>query len=390
VTRRFEPEREPGITEPTGTTEEDPGSGSGAAALGSGSHLLAQLLLAHYDRAARDLPWRQETDPYRVWVSEVMLQQTRVETVVPYYRRWLRRFPDMASLASAPADEVLKAWEGLGYYGRARNLHRSARLVRERHAGVLPSDPQLLGALPGFGDYTVGAVASIAFGRRLPAVDGNVRRVLARVYDIERPGAAWLRATAGALVPAHRPGDFNQALMELGATICTPRAPRCAACPLAEPCRARAHGTVADRPARKARPTPRAAELGTAVVCDAAGRLLLVRNADSGLLAGMWAFPCVELAPEEGAATAAARAASAAGVAVVAATGRELEPVRHDFSHLRARYRPVLFRLPGTPTAGEAARWADAEALARVAMPVAHRKISEKLPPQAAGAPATE
>ncbi len=154
-----------------------------------------------------------------------MLQQTRVETVVPYYRRWLERFPTVRELADAPADDVLKQWEGLGYYSRARNLHQAARLVRERHGGELPSDPQLLRELPGFGAYTVGAVASIAFGRPLPAVDGNVRRVLARLFDVARPTAAWLQAAAARLVPADAPGDFNQALMELGATICTPRVP---------------------------------------------------------------------------------------------------------------------------------------------------------------------
>ncbi len=198
---------------------------------------LRRALLAFYDARRRDLPWRRDPDPYRVWVSEVMLQQTRVDAVVPYYERWLRRFPTLHALATAEPDEVLRAWEGLGYYARARNLHRAARVVRERHAGDVPSEPAALRELPGVGDYTAGAIASIAFGRREPAVDGNVRRVLARLLDVADPPPARLRAVAAALVPAERPGDFNQALMELGALVCTARVPRCADCPVRGVCR---------------------------------------------------------------------------------------------------------------------------------------------------------
>ncbi len=335
------------------------------------------MLLRHYDTHRRDLPWRQDTDPYRVWVSEVMLQQTRVETVVPYYRRWLRRFPDVAHLADAPTDDVLKQWEGLGYYSRARNLHRAAQLVRERHAGALPSDPEALRALPGFGEYTVGAVASIAFGRRLPAVDGNVRRVLARLYDVARPTAAWLRRSAAALVPADRPGDYNQALMELGATLCAPRSPACGACPVATLCLARGRGTVAERPARKRRAPVPAVELPTAVVEDTAGRLLLVRAPDGGLLAGLWGFPAAEAAPGEAPAQTAVRAAGEVGVRVHAQDAVELGAVRHQFSHLTATYR--AFRFPATGGSGsleEGARWLSAAEMAELALPVAQRKIA--------------
>jgi len=359
-----------------------PAAGAGVARLDSAAHSrqLPQLLLRHYDASRRALPWRQDTDPYRIWVSEVMLQQTRVETVVPYYRRWLERFPDVARLADAPADDVLKQWEGLGYYSRARNLHRAARLVRERHAGELPSDPEALRALPGFGEYTVGAVASIAFGRRLPAVDGNVRRVLARIYDVAAPAPAWLRATAAALVPADRPGDYNQALMELGATVCLPRAPRCDACPLAALCLARARGTVAERPARKPRRPLPAVELATAVVFDDGGRLLLVRSPEGGLLAGLWGFPAAQPAAGEAPAGTAARAAAAAGVRVQAAAGVELGAVRHQFSHLAASYRAFRFPAPagappGPPAAG--AVWVTAAGARALALPVAQRKLLE-------------
>lgn len=192
---------------------------------------LAAALLRHYDVHRRDLPWRDRADPYAVWVSEIMLQQTRVETARPYYERWLERFPDLDALADAEIDDVLRAWQGLGYYARARNLHRAARMVRERYHGAIPADPAELRRLPGVGAYTAGAVASIAFGAATPAVDGNVRRVVARLHDLEDPTAAQLQTLAVELVPADRPGDFNQALMEIGATVCTPRAPDCDACP---------------------------------------------------------------------------------------------------------------------------------------------------------------
>ncbi|MGH7483262.1 MAG: A/G-specific adenine glycosylase, partial [Longimicrobiales bacterium] len=169
-------------------------------------------LLAWFDASRRVLPWRRDADPYRVWVSEVMLQQTRADVVIPYYERWLARFGDVRALAAADQADVLRHWEGLGYYARARNLHGAARIVRDRHGGEIPSDPGTLKELPGIGAYTAGAIASIAFGRRVPAVDGNVRRVLARLADLPAPSAVELERQARALVDPDRPGDFNQAL----------------------------------------------------------------------------------------------------------------------------------------------------------------------------------
>jgi A/G-specific adenine glycosylase len=192
-----------------------------------------------------------------VWVSEIMLQQTRVETAIPYYYRWMERFPTVEVLADVDEESVLKAWEGLGYYSRARNLHRSARLVRERLGGVIPQDSRSLKTLPGIGEYTSGAIASIAYGEVVPAVDGNVRRVLSRLFDLEDPTDASLRKQAGELVDPDRPGDWNQALMELGATVCTLRSPRCSACPLTVECRALSEGTRELRPASKRRPRVR-------------------------------------------------------------------------------------------------------------------------------------
>ena len=195
---------------------------------------IAPALLGWYDRERRDLPWRRTRDPYAVWVSEVMLQQTRVATVVDYYTRFMHRFPSLQALAEAAEDDVLKIWQGLGYYRRARALLAGARAVVAKHAGRLPAEPARLRELPGVGPYTAGAIASIAFGVREPVVDGNVTRVLCRLYalagDPERaPLPQRIRRLASELVPAKRPGDFNQALMELGATLCTPRAPDCSA-----------------------------------------------------------------------------------------------------------------------------------------------------------------
>lgn len=297
---------------------------------------IRNALLRFYDASARPLPWRGTDDPYAVWISEVMAQQTRVETVVPYYERWLRSFPDVHTLADADETAVLKAWEGLGYYSRARNLHRAARLVRDRHAGSLPGTYDALRALPGVGDYTAGAVASIAFGQRHPAIDGNARRVLARLLDHPDPPLPLLRETMHALLPADRPGDFNQAVMELGATICTPRAPKCSRCPVRDRCAAHAAGSQAERPRPKPKKPVPLIGIATAVLRDARGRMMLVRRPARGLLGGLWSFPGEEVAGEAGARSAVLRIAELHGV--VRGEPRELGTVQHTFSHRRERY----------------------------------------------------
>ena len=339
-----------------------------------------EALLDHYDRAARDLPWRRDTDPYRVLVSEIMLQQTRVETVKGYYGPWLERFPTLGALADAEEDDVLKAWEGLGYYRRARSLHRAARVVREEHGGVLPRCADALRGLPGVGEYTSGAVASIAFGEPVPAVDGNVRRVLSRLYDVAEPAAYWLRDTAAAWVDDVRPGDWNQALMELGATICTPRSPKCGGCPVAEWCGARAAGTVDERPAPTTKRAVPTADIALAVL-HADGRVLLEKRPAGGLLGGMWAFPerRLKAVGERGAdaCKAALEIARAAGVEP-ASPPCPLPEIRHRFSHLDARYLPVAVRVDGMDAGGPVARWVawDDDTLA---LPVAQRKALESL-----------
>src|SRR3954451_9258496 len=229
---------------------------------------MRKALLAFYDAHARDLPWRRTRDPYAIWVSEIMLQQTRVQTVIPYWERWMARFPTVSALAGAELDDVLAAWAGLGYYSRARNLHAGARAVDARFGGALPSRASELREVPGIGPYTAGAIASIAFGERAPLVDGNVARVLARVFAIEHDikstaGGKALWATAGelmaALPAATAPGDLNQGLMELGATICAAAQPRCLVCPLVSDCSAVRTGRQDELPVVAAR--KRASEL---------------------------------------------------------------------------------------------------------------------------------
>lgn len=339
-----------------------------------------RALLDHYDREARELPWRGESDPYRVLVSEIMLQQTRVETVERYYGPWLERFPDVEALATAEDDQVLKAWEGLGYYRRARNLHMAAQIVRDA-GGRLPTEYDELRRLPGVGEYTAGAVASIAFGRAEPAVDGNVRRVLARVYDVAEPRPAWLRSTATALVDPNRPGDWNQALMELGATVCTPRTPACDGCPWRSWCAAAEAGTVAQRPAPKSRRRPRRATFALAVF-EHGGDVLVAKRPLDGLLGGLWAFPEEEMPGgadgDAGTARAAVdRLADRTGVTLRGEIGA-LPPVRHLFTHLEARYlprlAPVRERVEGPNVA-----WITPGAASDLSLPVAQRRVLDSV-----------
>ncbi|MDY0311539.1 MAG: A/G-specific adenine glycosylase, partial [Desulfobacterales bacterium] len=258
-----------------------------------------------YDTHRRDLPWRRTTDPYAIWVSEVMLQQTQVATVGSYYARWLERFPTVAHLAAADLQNVLKCWEGLGYYARARNFHRAAQILVRQLGGRVPDDPVAFRALPGVGDYIAAAVLSIAFGRPLAVVDGNVKRVLARFLKIDAPANAptahkMFAPVAAQWLDSRDPGRFNQAVMELGALICTPRQPRCEVCPIADGCRSLAEGCQADYPRRLPRRAVPEHRLLAAVV-EKGGRLLIVQRPMDGLLGGLWEFPSLPLAQGQGA-----------------------------------------------------------------------------------------
>ena len=261
------------------------------------SDLVSKLLLAWYDRHARTLPWRGIHAPYRTWVSETMLQQTRVETVIGYYDRFLKRFPTVEALAAAPEDDVLKLWEGLGYYSRARNLHKGAKQVMAEFGGQIPSDVEALRRISGIGPYTAGAIASIAFDRPVPAVDGNVIRVVSRVKGVrENVGIPSVRRRleeeAVALVPAERPGDFNQAVMDLGATVCTPGTPGCDKCPLQNVCDAFAAGDAEDLPVLPRKNPPKVIDYTVCLIFS--GDRILMRQRTEAMLRGLWVFPMLE------------------------------------------------------------------------------------------------
>jgi A/G-specific adenine glycosylase len=251
---------------------------------------LRRSLKAWYRRAARDLPWRRTGDPYSVWVSEVMLQQTTVAAVVPYYERFLKAFPDIASLARAQEETLLGLWSGLGYYRRARNLLAAARLIVERHAGRFPRHLDEIESLPGIGRYTAGAIASICFGLPTPAVDGNVARVLKRIYAIDGDGDRQVWDVAQRLVPRVGPGDWTQALMELGATLCRPVSPECGICPVSRECLAFTRGATARYGAPRTRPAQRRARAAVAILTRN-GRVLFVRRDGAELLGGLWELP---------------------------------------------------------------------------------------------------
>jgi A/G-specific adenine glycosylase len=363
--------------------------------------VIRRLLLDAYDAGRRDLPWRGEADPYRIWVSEVMLQQTRVETVIPYYKEWVTRFPDVETLATADEEEVLRAWQGLGYYSRARNLLGAAKVVRERLGGKLPGSSAGLRTLPGVGEYTAGAVASIAYGEAVPAVDGNVRRVLSRLFDLQDPGSLELRDLAAALVDPARPGDFNQALMELGARVCTSRSPGCRECPIGSLCLARERGSVGERPGKRARRPLREIDLSVlvaATVGPESPRLLLRKRPPEGLLAGMWEFPGVGIGTGEDAGRAASAHARELGLELGGTTAKrvgnpeaegarpapEVTPetpttplplVIHLFTHLKARYHPFLARVERETPPPSGGRWLSPKELDELPLPVAQGKI---------------
>ena len=308
---------------------------------------LRASLLAWYDRQKRDLPWRRTRDPYAIWLSEVMLQQTQVATVIPYWERFLQRFPTVEALAAAPLPDVLAGWRGLGYYSRARNLHRAAQEIVARFGGRLPSTAAELLSLPGFGRYTAGAVASIAFGEPAPLVDGNVARVLSRLFEVEgapgdraREARLWELATA--LVPGERPGDFNQALMEHGATVCRPENPLCLLCPVREECLAYLHGRVAELPPAKVRAAPKRMTLAVAVWAHE-GRLLLARRAEKGLFGGLWELPAAEVQDDTADPESAAKLAEALGTDV--SVRGQLGTVRRQLTHRSLSLR--LLRVTG-------------------------------------------
>jgi A/G-specific adenine glycosylase len=299
---------------------------------------LARRLRPWFERHQRELPWRRDRDPYRIWVSEVMLQQTQVATVIPYFEEFLRAFPTVNDLAGAEEQEVLRRWEGLGYYRRARDLHRAARAIVANHNGQFPKDPEVLGRLPGLGRYTRNAVLSQAFDCRLPILEANSQRVLSRLFgrtEDPRQGPArhWLWQAAEDILPARNVGAFNQALMELGALICTPSVPRCSECPLAARCVARQLGKQESIPARPA--PPQTIDIQeAAIVVRRGAEVLLVQRPSSGRWAGLWEFPHGPLVAGESHEAAASRLLHQL-IGIHARLGPELLTIRHGIMHYR-------------------------------------------------------
>ncbi|MFZ5653332.1 MAG: A/G-specific adenine glycosylase [Pseudomonadota bacterium] len=345
----------------------------------------AARLLAWFDRCGRrDLPWQHPRSPYRVWLSEIMLQQTRVETVIPYFERFTAAFPNLPSLARAPLDEVLHLWTGLGYYARARNLHRAAQLVVDRHGGELPGDPDALQALPGIGRSTAGAILALAWQRRVPILDGNVKRVLTRHRAIpgwpgEAAVARELWALADRLTPEQRVADYTQAIMDLGATLCTRTRPTCGRCPVAGDCRARALAEQARYPGRRPRAQlPRRRSLWL-ILRNAAGEVLLERRPPSGIWGGLWSFP--EPAPDAEDGEIAVEQVCA-GLGCTPAAEARPGPAGHQvFTHFRLDYRTLEIEVTATAAVadGQFRRWVDPAAPGALGLPAPVRQLLEIL-----------
>jgi len=343
-------------------------------------------LLAWYDDNKRDMPWRDTDDPYRIWVSEIMLQQTRVDTVRDYYRRFLDAFPTVEALAAADRDSVLKLWEGLGYYSRARYLHEAAQHVVDTHDGDVPDTWDAISELKGVGPYTAAAVLSIAYQKPHAVLDGNVIRLLTRVFAVEADATSsrtkrHLRRLANDLIDPQRPGDFNQAMMELGATVCTPRAPSCGACPVAAVCDAHSEGRETDFPVTpESTPVPHH-DIAVGLVFDNDGRLLIQRRPDDGLLGGLWEFPggkqedgetmdetCVRELREE--------------LGIDVAVEQPFYTLNHAYSHFKITLHAFRCRIErGTPHSaeGQPIRWVTVDELADYAFPRANRRLIEEL-----------
>ncbi|MEZ0371534.1 MAG: A/G-specific adenine glycosylase [Candidatus Sericytochromatia bacterium] len=331
-------------------------------------------LLAWFAGAAREMPWRESKDPYRIWISEIMLQQTQVNTVRPYFQRFIAAFPTVQDLATAPLERVLKLWEGLGYYSRARNLHRGAQYVVEHFQGRIPASPEAIRQIPGIGPYSAGAILSIAFDLPEPAVDGNVIRVFSRLDAIVTPfdtasSRNGLEARVKALIPA-RAGDFNQALMELGALICTPAKPDCPVCPVRSHCRAFAQGHPESYPVKVKKTKVRTVAMAVALIRDTQGRVLIQQQGHQGIFRQLWCLPWIEQGERE---------AEAALAGVLPADFKllgHLGTVAHTMTHRQlemAVYVCQSEQLTDPLPSGWA--WLDPEQNPDYAVPVAHQKI---------------
>ncbi len=347
------------------------------------SHIRTHLL-SWFGRAARDLAWRRTRDPYRVWLSEIMLQQTRVAQAEDYYDRFVARYPRVEDLAAAELGTVLRDWEGLGYYARARNVHRAARLIVNDHDGTFPSEHADVLSLPGVGPYTAAAVMSIAYGEPFAAVDGNVLRVLSRLFELSddprtAAGKKRFQQLAEELLDRRRPGEFNEAMMELGATTCLPRNPRCRECPVVLFCGASNSNRIAEFPSRRRRRSVPHHQIAVAVIVRSDGRLFIQRRPVDGLLGGLWEFPGGKIEAAESPAEACRREAKeelAVNVRIV----DELDAIDHAYSHFTVTLLPFACRIAsGAPRTRLESRWVRLEELDDYAFPRANRRLIELL-----------
>ncbi len=343
-------------------------------------------LLAWFDRHAREMPWRHTDDPYRIWLSEVMLQQTRVDQAMPYFRRFTEAFPSVHDLADAPLDYVLRLWEGLGYYSRARNLHRAARMIVDVHDGRFPDTYAEARKLPGVGPYTAAAVLSIAYGKPYAALDGNVIRVLTRVFAIAEDVGSHatrkrLQSLADVLLDPTRPGAFNEAMMELGATRCTPTAPRCPQCPLRAVCLAFAEGAPESYPVKRPKAPRPHYDIAVGLIFNEAGEVLIQKRPEEGLLGGLWEFPGGKIeegeTPEE-----ACKREVREELGIEVAVTSAFHKLSHAYTHFRITMHAFRCRhVAGVPRShsDQPVRWIPVEALPEYAFPRANRRLIERM-----------
>jgi A/G-specific adenine glycosylase len=341
--------------------------------------LAPKLLAWHATHGRHDLPWQQQLTPYRVWVSEVMLQQTQVQTVMPYYERFMARFPNVRSLASASSDEVLHLWSGLGYYSRARNLQRAAQIMVNEHGGELPSDIAALEALPGIGRSTAAAILALSSGARHAILDGNVKRVLSRYFAVEGSPAssavlAQLWALAEESTPSHQVATYTQAIMDLGATLCTRSKPRCTDCPLRSGCKACASGRQHELPAKRIRAKRRQREIVMLVARQRDGSVLLLRRPERGIWGGLWCLP--EFDDD-----AAARVYSANRLRQAQVRATPEATVKHAFTHFDLAIAPLHAVCDGAAGVmdSDAALWYNTAAPARIGLPAPIQHILDQL-----------
>lgn len=338
-------------------------------------------LLDWFRAEKRNLPWREDRDPYKIWVSEVMLQQTRVDTVIPYFRRFMEKYPTLDSLANASEEDLLKVWEGLGYYSRIRNLHSAAREVKERYGGKIPPDPEIFRRLKGVGSYTAGAVMSIAYNLPVPAVDGNVMRVLSRIFRIDDDIAKAKTKTmfeelASELISREDPGSFNQSLMELGALICKPKNPGCLLCPVREQCQAKLAGDQDRYPNKEKRSSGRTVAIVAAVIRDGKGRVFIRKRPETGLLANLWEFPNEEIPGHpRGNRLPQFEAIMCRKHGIRVEVEEPLCRIQHQFSHLKWMMDVFIGKLLSFDAESDSLRAVKPEEIGQYPMPASHQKI---------------